>query len=159
MVKRVFMLMGPQIGLPITGVADADAALAVSDGWGRDMSAVSNPFDSSGTLPKSPWPTTLRNWLTKVYGDTGVSYPNSIKNLLCVGISKANPTVITLSAANAALIANGNPVIFSGTGTALDSAGVLTAAGKTGNTFTVAVDLSAIPSALTNTGTVTKLIA
>lgn len=160
MVKRVYMLMGPQIGLPISGVADADAALAVTDGWGREITATDPyPFNSSGALPKAPWPTTLRNWLTKVYGDTGVSYPNSIKNLLCVGISKASPTVITLSAANAALIANGNSVIFSGTGTALDSAGVLTAAGKTGNTFTVAVDLSLIPAALTNTGTVTKLVA
>jgi hypothetical protein len=158
MVKRVYMLMGPQAGLPISGVADADAATAVTDGWGRDMSAVSNPFDSSGELRKATWPTSLRNWLTKIYGDTGVSYPNSIKNMLCVGISKATPTVITLCAANAALIANGNSVVFSGTGTALDSAGVLTAAGKAGNTFTVAVDLSLIPAALTNTGTVTKLV-
>ena len=157
MVKRVYMLMGPQIGLPISGVADADAALAVSDGWGRDMTALSNPFDSSGELPKAPWPTSLRNWLTKVYGGTEISYPNSVR-MACLNISKANPTVITVSAANAAQIANGNTVSFTGTGTALDTAGTLTVAGKAGSTFTVPVDLLAIPAAITNTGTVTKLV-
>jgi hypothetical protein len=158
MVKRLFMLQGPQIGLPIAGVADADAATAVTDGWGREMLATDPyPFNSSGTLPNKAWPTTLRNWLTKIYGSTDVSYPNSV-SMACLSISKATPTVITVSAADAAKIANGNAVVFSGTGTALDSAGTLTAANKTGNTFTVAVDLSGIPATVTNKGTVIKLV-
>jgi hypothetical protein len=159
MPKRVFMLMGPQIGRPISDVADADAAIAVTDGWGREITpTAAYPFDSSGQLPKAAWPTSLRNWLTKIYGGTDVSYPNSLA-LACLSISKANPTVITLSAADAAKIANGNTVIFRDTTVAaLDNAGVLTTANKTGNTFTVPVDLLAIPATVTNKGIVTKLI-
>lgn len=153
MVKRVFMLMGPLIDRPVSGVADADAAAAVADGWGRDITSSSQPFDSSGILPKAAWPASLRSWLTRTWG---VALPGAV-TAACLSISKANPTVITLSAADAAKFVNGDKVTFASTGiTALDNAGTLTVAGRTGNTFTVAVDLSTIPATVTNTGTVTK---
>lgn len=152
MVKRVVMLMGPLIDQAISGVADADAAAAVADGWGRDISALSEPFDSSGRQPKAAWPTSLRTWLTKVWG---VPLPGSVTAPVVL-ISKANPTVITVGAADAAKFANGDKVSFAATTTALDAAGLLTVAGKAGNTFTVAVDLSAMAAPVSNTGSVAK---
>lgn len=156
MVKRVYMLMGPTIGHAISGVADADAAQGVTDGWARDISALSQPFDSSGDQPKAAWPTSLKNWLGKVWGDYSAVYPNSIK-VSCTNISKATPTVITVAVGDAGKFANGDQVTFAGTGTALDTAGVLTVANKIANTFTVAVDLSGMAADVPNKGTVTKL--
>jgi len=158
MVKRLFMLMGPQIGRPVSGVADADASAAVADGWGRELLPDGPyPFDSSGTLPKASWPNSLRNWLTKIYGSTEISYPNSV-SMACLSISKATPTVITVSDADAAKVANGDSVVFSGTGTVLDTSGSLVIANKTGSTFTVPVDLSGITDTVTDKGTATKLV-
>lgn len=156
MVKRVYMLMGPTLGHALSGVADADAAQGVTDGWARDITTLGQPFDSSGVQPKAAVPSSLKNWLSKVWGDYSVFYPNSV-SAACVNISKANPTVISVAAGDAAKFNNGDSVTFKGTGTALDSAGVLTVAGKAGSTFTVAVDLSLIAADVPNKGTATKL--
>jgi hypothetical protein len=162
MVKRIYMLMGPLQGIAVSDLADADGTAAVTDGWGRELLPTGPyPFDSSGELPKasSLWPNSLRDWLTKTYGTAALAYPNSVV-MSVLSISKANPTVITVSAASAAGIANGDRVKFSGTTVAAldNAASPLTVGGKTGSTFTVPVDLSLIPAPVTNTGTVTELV-
>lgn len=154
MTKRVLMLMGPDSG-KVIDMADADAATGVTDGWARDITTLSQPFDSSGILPMAKWPTTLKAWLVKAWG---IVLPGSI-TVNVLAISKANPTVITVGPSAIAAFNNGDSVTFKSTGTALDSASGLVVASKAAGpgTFTVAVDLSAIPAPITNTGTVTKV--
>lgn len=65
--KRALMLMGPNTGR-VLDMSDADAPVAVADGWARDITALSEPFDSSGQLPMAKWPASLRAWLENAWG-------------------------------------------------------------------------------------------
>lgn len=154
MSKRIYMLMGPLTGHAVV-VSDADAATSVTDGWGRDLSVLSEPFDSSGTLPMAKWPASLRSFLAQAGGGP---LPDSI-TVPVQKVSKANPTVITVGTANIGMFNNGDVVDFAGTTTTLDPAAPLVVANKNAGagTFTVAVDLSTLPADVTGKGTVTKI--
>lgn len=151
--KRTLHLMGPYTG-QVIAMADADAATGVTDGWARDITALSSPFDASGALPTVKAPNSLRLWLLQLWGVLDDAVAVAVK-----GVSKANPTVITVAPGDIRTFNNGDKVIFKDTGTALDNAGLLTVANQSigGNSFTVAIDLTGIPANVTNKGTVTRL--
>jgi hypothetical protein len=65
MVKRVLGLKGPYVDKVLV-IDDTTAAAGVTDGWLKDISALSNPFDSSGAvygLPTGAMPQSYKDWL------------------------------------------------------------------------------------------------
>jgi hypothetical protein len=154
--KRTMHLLGPYANHVMT-MADADAATGVTDGWARDITTASEPFDASGEMEHMPWPATLKSWLVTAGWPASLVYPNAI-TLALVSIDKTNPAVIEVSLADIAKLSNGDQVTFKSTTTSLDSGQYVVATKNAGaHTFTVAKDLTALPAKLTGVGTVTKL--
>lgn len=155
--KRTLHLKGPYSG-QVIDMADATAATAVTDGWARDISALSQPFDSSGEVEGAlfTYPASLTAWLVAIgYPASAAGPPLVTANL--VSIDKTNPAVIEVSLADIAKFANGDAVTFKNTTTTLDT-GTYTVATKNAgaHTFTVVKDLTALPAKLTGVGTVSK---
>lgn len=155
--KRTLHLKGPYSGQVIT-MQDADAATAVTDGWARDITTLSQPFDASGEIDgaRYTYPPSLTTWLGSIgypSGDAGP--PVIVANL--VSIDKTNPAIIEVSLADIAKFNNGDQVTFKNTTTTLDT-GTYTVASKNVSlhTFTVVKDLTALPAKLTGVGTVSK---
>lgn len=157
MTKRTLHLLGPYGGQVIT-MADADAATAVTDGWARDITALSQPFDASGEMEgaRYTYPPSLRTWLTSVGYPSSDAGPPAISAAV-VSVDKTNPAVVEVSLADIAKFANGDQVTFAGTTTSLDVGNYVVANKNAGaHTFTVVKDLTALPAKITNKGTVSK---
>lgn len=157
--KRTMHLRGPYSGQIIT-MQDADAATAVTDGWARDITDLSEPFDASGEIEGAPfaYPGSLSTWLKAAgYPATNVGpIPPIVANL--VSVDKTNPALVEVSLADIAKFANGDSVTFAASTTPLDVGNPYTVAAKNAgaHTFTVAKDLTAMPAKVLGAGTVSK---
>lgn len=158
MSKLVLVTKGFRYGGQILTLADADAATAVADDWGIDLTGKDYPFDLDGVDRYAEVPQSLQDFIDTTDGNP-LAPPPPPTPVAITAISKGNPASVTVPSGDAAKFNNGDTVLVAGvTGTGWTVAnGSHVVSSKLANNFVISgVDTSAaegdVPTAL---GTVT----
>lgn len=146
---RVIMLQGPYAGQSME-VAAANASAGITDGWCVALNSAKYPWPAPAN-PKAKPPASYDTWV-----NAGRPAVDPVVGAVVL-LTKANPSVLTLSAPDFAKFVNGDQVKLAGTTVPAINGKVYVLANGSANTFTMTgLNLSGQPSDLT-AGTVTKV--
>jgi hypothetical protein len=148
---RVIMLQGPFMGRALD-IAPASATAGKADLWAVPLSD-GYPVQTGNSNPKAKPPASYDAWVA-----AGMPQTDPVTGAVVL-LTKANPSVLTLSTPDFAKFVTGDKVKFSGTGVPAIHGPTYTlgVANGTNKTFVVTgLDLSGQPADLA-TGTVTKV--